>query len=147
MIQEFKSEFARIATIVGAEFQVLEGSELEDFAQDFDFAIPLINFVPINRFTSNIGDAGQMIYDGNIQIQFLTKAATDDKLENVKDVLIDDMIELSTNFYLRLNKNDLQVFGAPQWDFDNTILRFKSSNYLVGVQSNVTFNTSCNRVV
>ena len=146
MIQEFKSEFARIAAIVGAEFQTLEGSELEDFAQDFSFATPLINFVPVTRFRSSVGAAGQIIFDGNIQLQFLTKAQIDDRLENIKDVIIDQMIDLSTDFYLELNKNNLQVFGTPQWEFDNEIMRFKTSNYLVGVQGNVVFQTSCNRI-
>lgn len=146
MIQEFKSEFSRVATIVSAQFQTLEGSELQEYAQGYDFATPLINFVPLSRFTSNVGLSGQIFYNGNIQLQFLTKALKDDKLENVKDVLIDDMIELSTSFYRELNKNNLQVFGTPEWNFDNEILRFETSNYLVGIQSNVTFNTSCSRV-
>ena len=146
MIQEFKSEFSRIAGILGVEFQTLESSELEEFVQGFNFATGLINFVPMQRFGSNIGAAGQIIYNGNVQLQFLTKAAKDDKLETVKDVLIDTMIDLSTSFYRELNKNSLRVFGAPEWTFNNDILRFKTSNYTVGVQSNVVFNTSCSRV-
>ena len=146
MIQEFKSEFSRIAIVVGAEFQTLEASELEEFAQGFDFSTPLINFVPIDRFQSNIGELGQVIFDGNIVLQFLTKAETDDRLENIKDSLIDDMINLSTLFYRELNKNEMLVFGTPRWRWDSSIMRFKTSNYLVGVQNAITFSTSCARI-
>lgn len=146
MIQEFKSEFSRIAGVLGAEFQSLDVHELEKFAQGFDFSIPLINLVPMKRFKSSIGASSQIIWDGQCVLQFLTKASLDDRLETVKDVLIDDMINLSGAFLRQLHRNENRVFSGSKWESNNDIDRFKTSNYLVGVDSTVVFSTSCARI-
>ena len=73
MIIQFESEFERIAGIVGAEYQTKKISELEDFIQGFDFASPLMNSMPIQTYTSNIGVGGAVIYNGDFKLQFLTK--------------------------------------------------------------------------
>ena len=145
MIAEFKSEFSRVAAIVGAEFQTLAVDELQMFVQGFDFPTPLINFVPIEDFDSNIGAAGEIVWAGNCQLQFLTIATVGDT-EDFKDGLIDDMINLSGNFYRNLNQNTELVFRNPIFTMRNRVLRFKTANYCVGVESNISFVTSCNRI-
>ena len=116
------------------------------FAQGFDFSIPLINLVPMKRFKSSIGASSQIIWDGQCVLQFLTKASLDDRLETVKDVLIDDMINLSGAFLRQLHRNENRVFSGSKWESNNDIDRFKTSNYLVGVDSTVVFSTSCARI-
>lgn len=145
MITEFKSEFSRISGIVGAEFQSLAIDELQMFVQSFDFPEPLINFVPIKSFTSNIGAAGEIVWNGQCRLQFLTIANVGDT-ENVKDGYIDNMINLSGEFYRQLHRNTERVFRNPIFEMTNDVLRFKTSNYCVGVESTIVFRTSCNRI-
>ena len=145
MIAEFKTEFESIATSLGATFVTKAVDELQDYVQGYDFTSPLINFVPIKSFNSNIGEAGEMVWSGAVQLQFLTKATVQDS-EDVKDGYIDSMINLSGDFYRGLNRNTGRVFRNPQWQMSNNVLRFKTSNYCVGVESNINFTTSCNRI-
>lgn len=142
----FKSEFERIATNQSAVYQTKKISELEDYAQNFNFTSPLINLIPLDNFNSEIGYSSQVIYNGVCRLQFLTKAVKSDNFENVKDVLIDQMIDLSTRFYRELDKNANLVFISPRWIWSNRIMREYLSNYLVGIESTITFNTSCNRI-
>lgn len=145
MITEFKSEFSRVAAIVGAEYQTLAIDELQEFVQAFDFSIPLINWSPIESFDSNIGAAGEIVWDGTCILQFLTLATVGDT-EDFKDGLIDNMINLSGDFYRNLNQNTERVFRNPIFTMRNNIERFKTANYCVGVESNIVFTTSCNRI-
>jgi hypothetical protein len=147
MITEFKSEFSRIAGIVGADFQPLDFDELQMFVQGYDFAsMPLINFVPIERFTSTIGpQTGQLIWTGECVLQFLTLARVNET-EDEKDARIDSMINLSSNFFRELRKNTERVFGNPEFTMRSNILRFKTANYCVGVETTIGFITSCNRI-
>jgi len=145
MIQQFKSEFSRIAGIKDAEYTTKRYSELEEFTQSFDFNRPLINCLPLERFRSEIGASSQVIYNGTFKLQFITKAVKSDNFENVKDVLIDEMITLSEHFYRELNKNANRIFINPRWNWTNIVLRNYLSQYCVGVESEVVFNTACNR--
>ena len=147
MIVEFQSEFQRIATILAVEYKNKSESELEDYVQNYDFATPLINLVPIIGVDPvEIGASGQMIYNGKCVLQMLTKASKSDNFEVVKDVLIDDMIYLAGQFFWELNKNDLFVFNTPQFRMSFKILRQYTANFLVGIEISISFNTSFNRL-
>jgi hypothetical protein len=146
MITEFKNEFNRIAGLKGATFVSKSVSELQDFAQGFNFDKPLINLIPMETFRSNIGASGQVIYNGTCKIQFITKAIKSDNYQDKNDILIDEMLQLSTKFYRELNKNTNFIFNAPNWDWTNTILRSYLSQYCVGIEATIIFNTACNRV-
>jgi len=146
MIVEFSTEFERIATAQGAEYVSKKVSELEDFVQGYGFANGLVNFVPINDFDSEIGASSQMIYKGNCVLQFLTKAVKSDNFEATKDILIDEMILLSEGFFRGLNLNENLIFNNPTWQTRTTILRQYTANFIVGVESRITFETACNRL-
>jgi len=146
MIVEFSTEFERIATATGAGYVSKKVSELEDFVQGYDFTTGLINFVPIRDFDSEIGASGQMMYKGNCVLQFLTKAKKDDNFEATKDILIDEMILLSEQFFRGLLLNENLIFDNPTWQTRTTILRQYTSNFIVGVESRITFDTACNRL-
>ena len=147
MILQFESEFERISGIIGAEYQTKKVSELEDFVQGFAFPNGLMNSVPINDFTSEIGPGGALVYNGNFVLQFLTKAVKNDNFESVKNVLIDDMIFLSEQFFRELNKNSLQIFGTVPFTMRSRIHRQYLSNFCVGVETTITFNTTCTRLL
>jgi len=146
MIVQFESEFERIAGIVGAEYQTKKISELEDFIQGFAFTSPLMNSAPIKTYTSNIGPGGAVIYNGDFKLQFLTKAVKSDNFESVKNVLIDAMILKSEEFFRELNENSLQIFGTVPFEMRTQILRQYTANFCVGVETTITFNTSCSRI-
>jgi len=146
MIVQFESEFERIAGIIGAEYQTKKVSELEDFIQGFDFTTGLVNSIPTKSFQSNIGPGGALVYNGDFKIQFLTKAVKSNNFESVKNVLIDEMILLSEQFFLELNKNALQIFGTVPFEMRTQILRQYTSNFCVGVETSITFNTRCSRL-
>lgn len=146
MIVQFESEFERIAAIIGAEYQTKSISELQDFVQGFAFTNGLMNSVPIRDYRSNIGIGGALIYNGVFKLQFLTKAVKSDNFEAVKNVLIDEMIFLSEQFFRELNKNEERIFGTPQFEMSSQILRQYTSNFCVGVETTITFNTSCTRL-
>lgn len=146
ILTAFKTEFERIATLKGAEFTTKEISELQEYVQSYNFDNPLINFVPLSDFGSEIGASSQVIYDGVCKLQFLTKANVSDNAETVKDGLIDSMITLATGFYRSLDQNETLIFASPRWKWNNQVLRQYTSNYLVGVESTITFKTACNRI-
>jgi len=142
----FKNEFERIALLKSAAFTNKKHSEIEKFAQGYDFAQPLINYVPIERIRHNIGASSQMIYKGDVRIQFLTKAVLSDNFETTKDLLIDQMLGLSEAFFRTLFADNNRVFNNPEWDLSSQTLRFHTANYLVGIESTITFTTACNRL-
>lgn len=146
MITEFKSEFNRIALLKNADFVSKSISELQDFAQSFNFNQPLINLIPIDTFKSNIGASSQVIYNGTCKMQFITKAVKSDNYQDKNDILIDQMIDLSTRFYRELDKNANLVFISPKWEWSNQILRSYLSQYCVGIESTIIFNTACNKI-
>lgn len=145
MITQFKSEFTRIATLTNAGFTVKKRSELEDYIQNYNFDQPLINWTPITNFDSRIGASSQMIYSGRCVLDFVTRAVKSDNFEDTKDVLIQQMIDLSTAFFRELNKNSQGVFNTPQFTMTNVIDRDFSANYCVSVRPTITFETACNR--
>lgn len=146
MLVQFETEFLRIATAISAGYTTKEVPELQKHLQNYTFAEPLINFIPMENFNSNIGASSQMIYDGRCVLQFITKASKADNLEAVKDVLIDEMILLSEQFFRELNKNENRIFNTPQFKMNSKILRQYTSQYCVGVETTITFETACNRL-
>lgn len=147
MIASFKSEFARISLLVSAGLTVKKISELQDYIQGYNFDNPLINWTPMASFNSRMGASGQMIYEGRCVLDFITKAVKSDNLEDVKDLLVQDMIDLSTNFFRQLNKNENSVFLGPQFSVSNDIDRNFTANYCVSVRSTITFMTSCANLI
>lgn len=141
-----KSEFARIAPIVGATFEDLSVPELQDFLQGFDFTTPLINLDPVITFDPNFDQGGAVRYNVKFDLYFLTKFAKSDTLEGNKDILIDSMIDLQENFFRELNLNDKQIFIQPFWQWSSTVLRQYLSNLTVGVKSEIRLDTACNKV-
>jgi len=146
MIIELKAELERVATEIGATFTSKSNSELQDFAQGFDFASPLINLKPIETYGQDIIASGAIRYDFRFELFFLTNFAKSDHLEDTKDVLIDDMTQLSELFFTTLNKNQNQYFINPSWKWTNGILRQYLSNLTCGIQASIFIDTSCNRV-
>lgn len=146
MIGIFKSEFERIATLLLCEYTTKKISELQDYAQNYNFENPLINLIPINEFRSEIGASSQVIYDGTCKLQFLTKAVKSDNFEDTKDALIDQMILVAQDFYRELDKNSNLVFTSPRWSWSNRVMREYLSNYLVGIDCTIVFKTSCSRL-
>ncbi len=143
IISTFKKEFERVAGIVGASYTTKEIQEEQDYAQNYEFIDPWINWKPLIDFTTEIDPGGQTIYVGSCIITFLTKARTDDALEDHKDVLIDDMIALAQSFYFELNKNVDGAFVQPTFSMRHKVLRQYTSNYLVGTQVTMDFRTGC----
>lgn len=146
MIIELKAELERVANDIGAIFTSKSNSELQDFVQGFDFANPLINLKPIETYGQDIIASGAIRYDFRFELFFLTKFQKSDHLEDTKDVLIDDMTQLSELFFTTLNKNENQYFINPAWKWTNGILRQYLSNLTCGVQASIFIDTSCNRV-
>lgn len=146
IIKAFDSEISRISIIVDGEYTNKSISETEKFVQIHNFDKPLINWMPISRVSHSFGAAGQMMYNGNIKIQFLTIANKNDSAETQNDFLIDEMFTLSEHFFDNLRKNTNKVFNQPVWSFESDILRFYTSNYCVGVETSVVFTTACNRI-
>lgn len=146
MIIELKAELERVANEVGANFTSKSNSELQDFVQEYDFTNPLINLKPIETYGQDIIASGAIRYDFRFELFFLTKFAKSDHLEDTKDVLIDDMTQLSELFFTTLNKNQNQYFINPSWKWTNGILRQYLSNLTCGVHASIFIDTSCNRV-
>lgn len=144
IISTFKNEFSRIASDLGASFTTKEIQEEQDYAQNYEFIDPWINWQPLINFTTEIDQGGQTVYVGTCILRFLTKARTDDTFEDHKDVLIDDMIALSQAFYFQLNRNVEGVFvNADFSSIRHNILRQYLSNYLVGTEVTMDFRTGC----
>ena len=144
IIRAFKDEFARIADIVGASFTTKEIQEEQDYAQNYEFIDPWINWQPIINLTTEIDQGGGTVYVGTCIIRFLTKARTDDTFEDHKDEFIDDMISLAQEFYFNLYKNSNGVFVNPEFtNIRHNVLRQYLSNYLVGTEVTMDFRTSC----
>lgn len=144
IISAFKTEFERIACIIGASFTTKEIQEEQEYAQNYDFIDPWINWQPIINLTTEITQGGETVYVGTCIIRFLTKAKTDDTLEDHKDLLIDQMIDLSQAFYFNLFKNTDRVFVNPEFtNIRHNVLRQYLSNYLVGTEVTLDFRTSC----
>lgn len=146
MIIELKAELERVANEVGAIFTSKSNSELQDFVQGFDFTNPLINLKPIETYGQDIIASGAIRYDFRFELFFLTNFQKSDHLEDTKDVLIDDMTQLSELFFTTLNKNQNQYFINPSWKWTNGILRQYLSNLTCGIQASIFIDTSCNRV-
>jgi len=143
MISTFKSEFSRVASIVGATFTTKEIQEEQEFAQNYNFLDPWINWQPIINIQTEIGAGGETVYVGTCIIRFLTKARTDDTFEDHKDVLIDQMLDVAQSFYTELNKNTDGAFVQPTFTMRHKVLRQYLSNYLVGTEVSMDFRTTC----
>ena len=146
MIIELKAELERVAGVVSATFSSRSNPELEDFAQQFDFATPLINLRPIENYNQNIIASGAIRYDFQLELFFLTKFAKSDHAEDTKDVLIDEMAKLSELFFSTLNENENRFFINPAWTWTNNILRQYLSNLTCGVRAVIFIDTACNTV-
>ncbi len=146
MIIELKGELERVAGEVSATFSSRSNPELEDFAQQFDFATPLINLRPIENYNQNIIASGAIRYDFQLELFFVTKFAKSDHEEDTKDVLIDEMAKLSELFFSTLNENENRFFINPAWTWTNNILRQHTSNLLCGVRAVIFIDTACNTV-
>ena len=146
MIIELKAELERVAGVVSATFSSRSVPELQDFAQQFDFATPLINLRPIENYNQNIIASGAIRYDFQLELFFLTKFVRSDHLEDTKDVLIDEMAKLSELYFSTLNKNENRFFINPSWTWTNNILRQYLSNLTCGVRAVIFIDTACNTV-
>ena len=146
MIIELKAELERVATDIGATFSSRSNPELQDFAQQFDFATQLINLKPIENYNQNVIAGGAIRYDFQLELFFLTKFAKSDHLEDTKDALIDDMAKLSELFFSTLNENKNRFFINPAWKWTNNILRQYLSNLTCGVRAVIFIDTACNTV-
>lgn len=146
MIIELKAELERVAGVVSATFSSRSVPELQDFAQQFDFATPLINLYPIEKYNQNIIASGAIRYDFQFELFFLTKFTKSDHVEDTKDVLIDEMTKLSELYFSTLNKNEQRYFINPAWTWTNNILRQYLSNLTCGVKAVIFIDTACNTV-
>jgi len=146
MIVEFNNEFQRIATVLNCGYVNKSVSELEDYVQGYDFAEPLINFLPVKNVKSEIGASGQIMWEVECKLQMLTKASKSDNFEAVKNVLINEMIYLQGQFFWELNKNENFVFNTPVFRMPFSILNQYTANFLVGIENSISFNTSFNRL-
>lgn len=146
MIVELKQEFERVSSVIGATFVSKSFSELEDFVQNYDFIIPLINLKPIEKYSQNILAGGAIRYDFDLNLKFITNFKKSDHLEDTKDILIDQMIQVSENFVSRLNKNEERIFISTGWPAKVDVLRQFTSNLTCGVSINISLDTSCNKV-
>lgn len=147
IITTFKSEFSRIAGILGIPFTTKEIQEEQEYAQEHDFsASSWINWKPLKRYDTDIPiGGGVMFYEGQCELLFLTKANTYDDEENNKDLLIDQMAGVAEDFFRELNKNAALAFSTPQeFSMSHEVLRNYTSNYLVGVKATIRFKTACN---
>lgn len=140
-----KNDFYRISTAIGGEFESLAVDELQLFVQDFKFDTPLINMVPINSVRSELGVSGVVRWIGTVTLDFLQLAEIN-STENEKDIIIDQMVDLSVRFLRKFQRNELRVFNNPSITMNNNILRFKTSNYCVGISVGIDFETGCNRI-
>jgi len=145
MINAIKLELNRISGVLGAEFKNLSMDELQEFVQHFDFASPLVRLEPIENILGNVMDSGAIRYDGTFNIYFLTKFESDNNSEDLRDLLIENMLFLSEQFISRLNKNEMLYFINPKWQWKWKIIRQITSNLLCGVMVSINLDTSCNR--
>lgn len=145
IFSSIKNDFSRIAESVGGEFQNLAMDELQLFVQDFKFDLPLINMVPIESLRSELSFSGVVRWTGTVNLDFL-QISEINSTEREKDVVIDEMIDLSVLFLRKFQRNELRIFNNPVIKMNNTILRFKTSNYCVGISVGIDFETGCNRI-
>lgn len=146
MISTIKSIFATVSMALGAEFQSLSYSELEDFAQNYTFESPLINLSPILSVDDNIMISGAVRSQYHIDLFFLTEFKKDDNMENVKDFLIDNMLSLKTNFFRRLNLDQSLYFLSTGWTWKTEIVRQHTSNLLCGCRCKIILDSTCSVV-
>jgi hypothetical protein len=146
MITQIKSELERVATVVGGTYSYRDISELQDYAQQFDFATGLINVEPLGEYQHDFDDGGAIRYNFRLIIEFWKKFSKDDTTDETKDVIIDEMAILSEDFFRELNKNENQFWINPKWTWRNDIVRQHTSNLLCGVRATIDIDTGCNRV-
>lgn len=146
LIVPIKTEFKRVAGLVGATFADKSFPELEKFLQQFDFSTSLINLDPVMRIKSNIMISGAPRYNVTFDLYFLIKFKKSDTLESNKDFLIDTMIDLQERFFIELNKNEALIFINPHWTWTSEILRQFTSNLTVGIKTSIDLDTACNRI-
>ena len=143
MLLKIKSALSNAAIGLG-DFQTLDTAELEEFAQNYDFAQPLIRLEPMDRYTGSVGDGGVILNTLEINTWFLTKFPKDDNDEDGKDVLIDAMEDLSNDYYRVLNQSSELAQGTLE-TWNTRIVRRTTSNLLCGVVCTTKLNTACNR--
>lgn len=146
ILSAIKLEFKRIAELQGATFENLSIDELEEFVQHYDFTQPLIRLEPVDKMRSNKMDSGAIRYEPLFKLYFLTKFTSDNNKEDLKDLLIDQMIELSQGFFRQLDKNEMLYFINPFWKWEVDIIRQYTSNLLCGCIASIALDTACNRI-
>lgn len=147
MLTELKTELETIATALSADFVKKDIPEYEDYAQNYDFALPSINLEPLKTFNSFIDAGGATRFKADFNMYFMTKFdISTESEEDTKDAIIDTMITLSDRYFEALNRNERQVFSTPQWTWRGEILRQFTSNLTCGVKISISLETSCSRV-
>lgn len=144
MITQFKNQFLAISTLLNASFTTKKVSELEDFVQGYNFAMPLINWIPLTNYNPTLSQSDSIIQQGSCVLEFINKAVTNDNYEDTKDLIIDDLITLSSNFLRKLNQNENGVFIGPTFSGSSQIDREYLANYCVAVRLTISFTTSIN---
>lgn len=149
MIQKIKEVLEAHALKNKASFSCLDIDELEKYVHDnpVNKENPLINLVPIESFSSNIGESTTVDYDIPVRLYFLSNFTKENDIEAVKDIALESMVELSGAFLRGLSlSTDAMYFTNEEWVFDSTFIRSVTSHLLLGVQSDITLKTSCNRI-
>ncbi len=144
MILKIKKALSEAAKDLG-RFETLSISEIEEFAQGYNFTTPLIRLEPIENYTGSVSDGGVIINNLTARVWFLTKFNKDDTNEDRKDVLIDEMEEISNEFYRNLNKSQSLSQGSLR-SWTVKIVRQATSNLLCGVICEAKLDTNCVRL-
>jgi hypothetical protein len=144
MLLKIKKALSSAAQGLG-NFQTLDISELEKFAQDYNFNQPLIRLEPIMGGLGSIDIGGVVHSKLTIRIWFLTRFDKDDTITDTKDALIDKMEELSFDYYRLLNQSQSLSQGSLS-DWTIKVERQVTSNLLCGVLCEAKLDTTCNRL-
>jgi len=144
MLLKIKKALSDAASEIGC-FRTLDYAELENFAQSHNFKEPLIRLEPIERYEGSIDEGGVIRNNLTVKLWFLTIFKKDNDGEDLKDQLIDQMEELSNDYYSILNNSQSISQGSlSQWR--TTIVRQETSNLLCGVICEARLDTTCARL-
>ncbi len=148
MLKRLKNILTTTADNLGVAFTCLDTGELEKYVHVSPVTIdkPLVNLDPIEGFSSDIRVSSVLDYEIPTRIYFLANFVKPNDIETVKDEALDAMIELSGKFFRNITLDgDRSFFRNTEWGAENTFVRNITSHLLLGVKSEITFTTACNR--
>ncbi len=148
MLKKLKTILEATSKNLSVAFTCLDIDELEKYVHVSKVTLdkPLINLDPIEGFASDIGVSSVLDYEIPTRIYFLANFDKPNDIETLKDVALDAMIELSGKFFRNITSDgDRSFFSNTEWGAENTFVRNITSHLLLGVKSEITFTTACNR--